>query len=98
GALAFIWGTLLTSVIALTIAVPVSLGIALFLTELAPAGLRTAVIYLIDLLAAGPSVVYGLWGILVLAPNIGHLYKRVSSATHGVPVLKTIFAGPPGRG
>jgi phosphate transport system permease protein len=97
GALAFIWGTLLTSVIALALAVPVSLGIALFLTELAPAGLRTAVIYLIDLLAAVPSVVYGLWGILVLAPNIAHLYTRVASATHGIPVLKTAFAGTSGR-
>ena len=65
GALAFIYGTLVTSAIALVIAVPVSLGIALFLTELAPRRLRAPVVYVIDLLAAIPSVVFGLWGVLV---------------------------------
>jgi len=71
GALAFIYGTLVASVIALIIAVPISLGLALFLTELAPRKLRTPVVFLIDLLAAIPSVVYGLWGILVFAPWLG---------------------------
>src|SRR5579859_7544494 len=78
GALAFIWGTVLTSLVALVIAVPVSLGIALFLAELAPQALRTPVIYVIDLLAAVPSVVYGLWGILILAPRLNHLYTSIS--------------------
>jgi phosphate transport system permease protein len=71
GALPFIYGTVVASVIALVIAVPISLGLALFITELAPEKLRTPVVYLIDLLAAVPSVVYGLWGILVFAPWIG---------------------------
>ena len=70
GAKAFIWGTLVVAVIALVIAVPISLGLALFITELAPRRLRTPVTYLIDLLAAIPSVVFGLWGILVFGPWI----------------------------
>jgi phosphate transport system permease protein len=96
GALAFIWGTVLTSAIALVVAVPVSLGIALFLTELAPRRLRAPVVYLIDLLAAIPSVVFGLWGILFLAPKISGLYKRIASGVHSIPVLKTLFAGNSG--
>lgn len=97
GALAFIWGTVLTSLIALVIAVPVSLGIALFLAELAPQALRTPVIYVIDLLAAVPSVVYGLWGILILAPRLNHLYTSISKGVHGVPVLSTFLAGQDGK-
>ncbi len=71
GALAFIYGTVVISVIALVFAVPVSLGIALFVSEAAPPRVQTAIGYVIDLLAAIPSVVYGLWGVLVLAPVIG---------------------------
>jgi phosphate transport system permease protein len=93
GALAFIWGTLYTSTIALVIAVPVSLGIALFLTELAPRQLRTPVVYVVDLLAAVPSVVYGLWGILFLAPKMHGFYRRISSAFHGVPLISRILSG-----
>jgi phosphate transport system permease protein len=74
GALAFIYGTLVVSTIALIIAVPISFGIALFITELAPKKLRTPVVYLVDLLAAIPSVVYGLWGILVLGPEISRRF------------------------
>ncbi len=70
GALPFIYGTLLSSLIALVIAVPISLGVALFLTELAPAWLRTPISFLIELLAAIPSVIYGLWAIFVLLPFI----------------------------
>ena len=69
GALPFIYGTLVASIIALLIAVPISLGLALFITELAPKKLRTPVVYLVDLLAAVPSVVYGLWAILVFTPR-----------------------------
>ena len=69
GSLAFVYGTLLVSAIALVFAVPVSIGIALFLSEVAPRRLRRPVIYLVDLLAAVPSVVYGLWGVIVLAPS-----------------------------
>ncbi len=68
GALAFVWGTLFTSAVALLLAVPVGLGVALFLTDLGPRRLRQPVSTLIELLAAIPSVVYGLWAALVLAP------------------------------
>src|ERR1041384_8750445 len=85
GALAFIYGTLVASVIALIIAVPISLGLALFITELAPKKLRMPVVYLIDLLAAVPSVVYGLWGILVLGPEIGRQDDKISRAFDGIP-------------
>ncbi len=70
GALPFIYGTLLSSFLGLVIAVPISLGVALFLTELAPSWLKTPISFLIELLAAIPSVIYGLWGIFVLLPFI----------------------------
>jgi len=97
GALAFIYGTLVVSAIALVIAVPISIGLALFMTELAPPRLRTPVTYIIDLLAAIPSVVYGLWGILVFGPQILKLYTDLSSALRGVPVLGAVTGGPAGR-
>ncbi len=68
GALAFIYGTIVTSVIALVIAIPLSLGVALFLTEYSPKRLRGPITYAVDLLAAVPSVIYGLWGVFVLLP------------------------------
>ncbi len=68
GALPFIWGTFYTSLLALLIALPVSLGIAIFLSELAPAWLRSSVGFLIELLAAIPSLIFGLWGLFVLSP------------------------------
>jgi phosphate transport system permease protein len=97
GALAFIYGTLVASLIALLIAVPISVGLALFIIELAPKKLRTPVVYLIDLLAAVPSVVYGLWGILVFGPEIGKLYQSISNAFDGVPVVGDILHGGNGR-
>jgi phosphate transport system permease protein len=97
GALAFIYGTLVASAIALVIAIPISFGLALFITELAPPRLRTPVVYLIDLLAAVPSVVYGLWGILVFGPGIGRQYDKVSGAFDGIPVLGNLFHGSNGR-
>jgi phosphate transport system permease protein len=93
GALAFIYGTLVVSAIALVIAVPVSIGLALFITELAPKKFRTPVVYLIDLLAAIPSVVYGLWGYLLFGPAIAKQYARISSAFDGIPILGTLFHG-----
>ncbi len=72
GALAFIFGTLVTSGIALLLGVPVSIGIAIFLVELAPTSVRTVLTYVVELLAAIPSVVYGLWGIFVLVPVMAH--------------------------
>ncbi len=71
GALPFIWGTLFTALIALTIAVPVSLGVALFVTQAAPRWLKKPMVYMIDLLAVVPSVVFGLWGVLVLSQHFG---------------------------
>jgi len=94
GALAFIYGTLLSSVIALIFAVPISLGIALFTNEAAPRRVRKAVVYVMDLLAAIPSVVYGLWGVLVLAPNITPVYQWIAGAVGDVPVLGAFFGGP----
>ena len=98
GGLAFIYGTAVVSAIAIVVAVPVSIGIALFTTELAPRRLRTGITLVVDLLAAVPSVVYGLWGIAVLAPNITNVYKNIASAVSGIPVLNTIFGeGGTGR-
>jgi phosphate transport system permease protein len=71
GALPFIWGTAFTAMIALVIAVPVSLGMALFITQVAPPKVRKPMVYLIDLLAGVPSVVFGLWGVLVLSQYFG---------------------------
>jgi phosphate transport system permease protein len=71
GALPFVWGTLYTAAIAIAIAVPVSLGVALFITQIAPPWLKRPMVYLIDLLAVVPSVVFGLWGVLVLSQHGG---------------------------
>jgi phosphate transport system permease protein len=71
GALPFIWGTLYTAAIAIAIAVPISLGVALFITQVAPPWLKKPLVYLIDLLAVVPSVVFGLWGVLVLSQHFG---------------------------
>lgn len=71
GALPFIWGTLFTALIALAIAVPVSLGVALFVTQVAPRWLKKPMVYMMDLLAVVPSVVFGLWGVLVLSQHFG---------------------------
>ncbi|HVW35298.1 MAG TPA: phosphate ABC transporter permease subunit PstC [Acidimicrobiia bacterium] len=84
GALAFVFGTLVVSAVALVVAVPVSVGLALFITEIAPKRLRTPVVLLIDLLAAIPSVVYGLWGILVLGPAIARGSGQRSFMTAGI--------------
>src|SRR4029079_17988006 len=71
GALPFIWGTLYTALIALALAVPVSLGVALFITQVAPRWLKKPLVYMIDLVAVVPSVVFGLWGVLVLSQHFG---------------------------
>src|SRR5712692_10176395 len=73
GALPFIWGTLYSSVLALVLSTPVALGIAVFLSELSPRPLRTPLAFLTELLAAIPSIVYGLWGVFVLVPIIRKL-------------------------
>jgi phosphate transport system permease protein len=71
GALPFVWGTLYTAMIAIALALPISLGVALFITQVAPPWLRKPMVYLIDLLAVVPSVVFGLWGFLVLKNHFG---------------------------
>jgi phosphate transport system permease protein len=97
GAGAFIYGTMVASLIALVLSVPVSIGISLFITEVAPRRLRRPATYVVDLLAAIPSVVYGLWGAIVLIPAaspLTHLYARLAAWFHGVPVVGRLFAGP----
>ncbi len=93
GALPFIYGTLVTAAIAIVIAFPVSLGIALLLTEVLPGRFARPVVYVIDLLAVVPSVVWGLWGFLVLAPWLQKIYQSIASGLTGVPVLSTFFGG-----
>ena len=91
GALPFIWGTLYSSVLALLIAAPVALGIAVFISELCPAWLRDPLIFLTELLAAIPSIVYGLWGIFVLVPMVRTLQIHTPEALRALP----LFSGPP---
>jgi len=98
GALALLVGTLLVSFLALLFAVPISIGIALFVTEVSPRFIRRPIVYTIDLLAAVPSVVFGLWALHVLTTPLSHIYASVSSATSDVPILKTLFASPSGSG
>jgi phosphate transport system permease protein len=94
GALAFIYGTAITAVIALIMAVPVSVGIALLLTEVVPRRWARPIVYVVDLLAVVPSVVWGLWGILVFAPWLQHIYTDIASGVNGVPVLGPLFGQP----
>ena len=96
GGLVMIYGTLMTSFIALLIAVPVSFGIALFLTEMAPAWLKRPLGTAIELLAAVPSIVYGMWGLLVFSPVLStYVQQPLQAAFGGVPVLGALFSGPP---
>lgn len=89
GALPFIYGTVVTSVIALALAVPVSIGIAIFLVEQAPVKLAEPISFVIQLLAAIPSVVYGVWGIFVLAPTLReHVYPHLQTTLGFLPLFK----------
>jgi phosphate transport system permease protein len=91
GALPFIWGTLYSSILALLIATPVALGIAVFISELCPDRLRQPLVFLTELLAAIPSIVYGLWGIFVLVPAVRALETSLPDALRHTP----LFSGPP---
>ncbi len=91
GALPFIWGTLYSSVLALLIATPIALGIAIYISELSPRFLRQPLSYLTELLAAIPSIVYGLWGIFVLVPLVRKLELAVPHSLKSLP----LFKGPP---
>ena len=96
GGLVMIYGTLMTSFVALLIAVPVSFGIAMFLTELSPLWLKRPLGVAIELLAAVPSIVYGMWGLLVFGPILATFVQRPLLAAFGkVPLLGTLFSGPP---
>jgi phosphate transport system permease protein len=96
GALVPIYGTLVTSIIALVLAVPLAFGIALFLTELSPAWLKRPLGTIVELLAAIPSIVYGMWGLLVFAPVFAQYVQPTLTATLGrVPLLGALFSGPP---
>jgi phosphate transport system permease protein len=96
GGLVMIYGTLMTSFIALLIAVPVSFGIALFLTELSPGWLKRPLGTAIELLAAVPSIVYGMWGLLVFGPILAtYVQQPLQAAFNGVPVLGALVSGPP---
>ena len=96
GALVPIYGTVVTALIALLIAVPVSFGIAMFLTEIAPKWLRGPVGTAIELLAGIPSIIYGMWGLFVLVPYLSeHVYPWVDAHLGTLPVVGPLFAGPP---
>lgn len=96
GGLVMIYGTLMTSLIALVIAVPVSFGIALFLTELSPAWLKRPLGTAIELLAAIPSIVYGMWGLLVFSPLLAtYVQQPLQTVFGGVPYIGALFSGPP---
>jgi phosphate transport system permease protein len=96
GGLVMIYGTLATSIIALLIAVPVSFGIALFLTELSPAWLKRPLGTAIELLAAVPSIVYGMWGLLVFGPILAtYVQQPLQSMFSDVPYFGALFSGPP---
>lgn len=95
GAIVPMYGTLATSLIALVIALPISFGIAIFLTELSPAWLRRPLGIAIELLAGIPSIVYGIWGLLVFAPIFGQYVQPALAASIGkLPVIGALFSGP----
>jgi phosphate transport system permease protein len=96
GGAVMIIGTLATSIIALVIAVPVSFGIAVFLTELSPAWLKRPLGTAIELLAAVPSIVYGMWGLLVFGPMLAtYVQQPLQAVFSNVPLIGQLFSGPP---
>lgn len=96
GALAAVYGTVITSLIALLVAIPVGFGIAIFLTELAPAWLKRPVGVAIELLAAVPSIIYGIWGLFVLSPILQrHVQPWMIDTLGPLPVIGRLFQGPP---
>ncbi len=96
GALAPIYGTIVTAVLAMFLAVPIGLGIAVFLTELCPHSLRRPIGIAIELLAGIPSIIYGIWGLFIFAPFVQqHIQPAIIAVTGDIPILSTLFAGPP---
>src|SRR5260370_28180996 len=96
GALALVYGTLVASCLALLLAIPVSLGIAIFLTEMAPVWLKRPVGVAIELLAAVPSIIYGIWGLFVLAPVLQrHVQPWLIAWLGPLPLIGKLFQSPP---
>jgi phosphate transport system permease protein len=96
GGLPSIYGTLVTSVLAMVVAVPVGIGIAIFLTELCPRPFRRPIGIAIELLAGIPSIIYGIWGLFVFAPWFqSHVEQPIIDATGNIPVIGTLFGGAP---
>ncbi|GAB3727425.1 phosphate ABC transporter permease subunit PstC [Luteimonas pelagia] len=96
GALVPIYGTLVTAFLAMLIAVPVSFGIAMFLTEIAPKWLRGPVGAAVELLAGIPSIIYGMWGLFILVPFLGqNIYPWVDEHLGAIPLIGAMFSGPP---
>ena len=96
GALVPVYGTIVTSILALVLAVPVAFGIAFFLTELAPDGLRRPIGTAVELLAAVPSIIYGMWGFFVVVPVMAQtIYPALIDTIGELPVIGFLFAGPP---
>src|ERR1051325_1336150 len=96
GALASMYGTLITSALAMLVALPVGIGIAIFLTELCPGPLRRPIGIAVELLAGIPSILYGIWGLFVFAPFFQNTLEPWLIDTFGhIPGLETVFAGPP---
>ena len=91
GALPFVWGTLFSSFLALLVATPLALGIAVFISELCPRSIKAPLVFVTELLAAIPSIVYGLWGIFVLVPLVRRFELHLPHALRGTP----FFKGPP---
>jgi phosphate transport system permease protein len=91
GARPFIWGTLFSSVLALIISTPIALGIAIYISELCPPSFRRTLVFITELLAAIPSIVYGLWGIFVLVPFVRQLQTATPEWMRAIP----LFSGPP---
>lgn len=94
GILQFIYGTVVTSVIAMVLAVPTAVAVALYITDVAPKWLRLPLSYVVDLLAAIPSVVFGFWGIFALIPALRPVGTFLTTALGPIPVIGAIFAGP----
>jgi phosphate transport system permease protein len=98
GSLTFLYGTVVVSLLSLIIAVPISLGIALFMSELAPRRVRGPIVTMIDLLASVPSVVFGLWGVLVVAPALVPVYQWLHDVLGGIPLIGRLFGEVNGSG
>src|SRR5439155_3197742 len=95
GAGAYIFGTLVSSVLALALATPIGVGCALYIAEYAPLRLRSSVSFLVELLAAIPSIIYGLWGFFVMAPVMRGAVEPFLKTTLGpLPVVGALFSGP----